>query len=199
MLNDQKSSPESSFVISFLLSKRRSDLETAERSTDLLSTHEQTFSFQRHHVSVRFCFFQGNPAAVVQLQGDGDPAGHGGGRLGRPPGRRADLRYLPQDQVRRRLREPVFVLPDQVLCPLWGASLPEIQHGKKRGCGGRPTQYFLLNKVILYLSHNIFTSYSSKHHGRDHSHRFILISRNRPIMSRLSDSAFICLTCFYSK
>lgn len=89
-----------------------------------------TFNFQS---SSYFCFFQRYPAAAVQLQGDGDPAGHGGGWLGRPPGRRANLRHLPQDQVRRRLREPVFVLPDQVLRPLWGASLPEIQHGKREG------------------------------------------------------------------
>lgn len=81
-----------------------------------------------------FDFFQRNPAAVVQLQGDGDPAGHGGSGLG-PPGRRANLRHLPQDQVRRWLREPVFVLPDQVLCPLWGASLPSIQHGKREKRG----------------------------------------------------------------
>lgn len=81
-----------------------------------------------------FDFFQRNPAAVVQLQGDGDPASHGGSGLG-PPGWRANLRHLPQDQVRRWLREPVFLLPDQVLCPLWGASLPSIQHGKREKRG----------------------------------------------------------------
>lgn len=73
---------------------------------------------------------QRDPAAVVQLQGDGDPAGVGGGRLHRPPGRRAHLRHLPQDQVRRRLRPLVLVLPDQVLCPLRRPSLAQVQHGE---------------------------------------------------------------------
>lgn len=105
----------------------------------LVFTNWNTINFQRCeiiHVSILCYFFQRYPAAAVQLQGDGDPAGHSGGGLGRSPGRCANLRHLPQDQVRRRLREPVLVLPDQVLCPLWGASVPAIQHGESWVGGG---------------------------------------------------------------
>ena len=81
--------------------------------------------------STCFILFQRHPAAVVQLQGDGDPAGHGGSGLGCSSGRCTNLWHLPQDQIRRWLWEPVFLLPDKVLCSLWGASVPAIQHGKR--------------------------------------------------------------------
>lgn len=106
---------------------------------------DEHYQFKNNHVSILFCFFQRYPAAVVQLQGDSDPAGHSGCRLGRSPGRRTDLWHLSQDQVRRWLREPVFLLPDEVLCPLWGPSLPEIEHGKREGCDS--TAKFVLTQV----------------------------------------------------
>lgn len=95
--------------------------------------------------------FQRHPAAAVQLQGDGDPAGHGGDGVGRSQGWRANLRHLPQDQVRRWLWAPVLVLPDQVLRPLRGKSLPEIQHGE-RGRGGCEDglRCNVLRKVLMF-------------------------------------------------
>ena len=53
--------------------------------------------------STCFILFQRHPAAVVQLQGDGDPAGHGGSGLGCSSGRCTNLWHLPQDQIRRWL------------------------------------------------------------------------------------------------
>lgn len=95
---------------------------------------EKRKTFLSPHVSTLCLFFlisQRHPAAAVQLQGNGDPAGHGGGRFGRSPGRRTDLWHLPQDQVCRRLWEPVLLLPDQVLRPLWRTSFSAIQHSKR--------------------------------------------------------------------
>lgn len=74
---------------------------------------------------------QRNPAAVDQLQRDGDPTGLGSCGLGHPSGRCTYLWNLPQNQVCRWLWEPVFILPDQVLRSLWGEGVPEVQHGKK--------------------------------------------------------------------
>lgn len=42
-------------------------------------------------------------------------------------GRRAHLRYLPQDQVCWRLWPPLLLLPDQILRSLWRASLSALQ------------------------------------------------------------------------
>lgn len=96
------------------------------KAFDKTNTLALLFSLKHHAKLLYFCFIQRYPASVVQLQGDGDPASHSVGGLGSSPGRCTDLRHLPQDQICRRLWEPVFVLPDQILCPLWRASLPQI-------------------------------------------------------------------------
>lgn len=75
---------------------------------------------------------QNTAPAVWELQTGG--ASHRGGDAAPADpaeGRCAHLRDLPQDQVCRRLRPPLLLLPDQILRALWRTGLAALQQCEK--------------------------------------------------------------------
>lgn len=95
---------------------------------------------------------QNTAPAVWELQ-TGGASHRGGDAASADPaeGRRAHLWYLPQDQVCRRLRPPLLLLPDQILRSLWRAGLSALQQCEKPDLWPPPFLFLPLTLISFLL------------------------------------------------